>query len=89
MTDPEPEADGKGDQPHRRVAMSVGARTVEIEGPDELDALIFAATAMWHIAGAATEPRLWAGGMGFCAELATDPPTCPPDEEDTIRPVAR
>jgi hypothetical protein len=67
----EPEAPAASDPPRRRVLMSAGARTIEVEGPDDLDAIAHLAVVLWKHAGDPAEAKLWAGGMGFAAELAT------------------
>jgi hypothetical protein len=86
---PEPGDDGKpAEPPRRRILVAVGARTIEVEGPDELDAIVFTAERMWALALAASEPKMWSGGIGFAAELAAPPPSGMPDEEDARRPDA-
>lgn len=93
MTDtPAPVAtqvDGAGDPPRRRILMSAGARTIEVEGPDDLDALTYLAVMMWSLAGDPAEPKLAAGGMGFAADLAAPPAPTEPGEpdDDQDRPV--
>lgn len=84
---PEPDDAKPADLPRRRILICVGARTIEVEGPDELDAIVYTAERMWAHALQASEPKMWAGGMGFAAELAPPPGQAMPDEEDR-RPVA-
>lgn len=77
------EPDSPGDQPRRRILLSAGARTVEVEGPDALDAMVYTAERMWALATASEEPKMWAGGMGFAAELAPPEPSGElPDDVD-------
>lgn len=56
--------------PRRRVAISAGPRAVEIEGPEPLEEIEAAVARMWRLTGDNQVPRLWSGGMGFCAEIA-------------------
>lgn len=76
--------EGALDTPRRWLLVSAGARTVEVEGPDDLDALAYLVSVLWGIAGGETEPRIVAGGMGFCADLVapTGPVDAGPDDTD-------
>lgn len=88
LADPSADDGKPGEPPRRRILIAVGARTIEVEGPDELDAIVYTAERMWAHALAASEPKMWAGGMGFAAELAPPTEQGMPDEEDQRRPVA-
>lgn len=85
---PEPDDEKPTDLPRRRILIAVGARTIEVEGPDELDAMVYTAERMWAHALAASEPKMWAGGMGFAAELAPSVAGLGMPEEEDRRPVA-
>ncbi len=81
------ESRSAGEPARRRIVVAAGARSVEVEGPDELDALAFLVTTLWSVTGE-PEPRLIAGGMGFCAEMGVPAePAGVPDDELPTHPV--
>ena len=72
--------------PRRRIAMSAAGRAVEVEAPDELDALAYLAMELWKFTD---DPRIVVGGsttVGFHTETAhTDQASYAPDD-DRARP---
>lgn len=75
--------------PRRRVLMSAAGRTVEVEAPDDLDAVAYLAMELWKITD---DPRVVKGhstSVGFFTETApTDQAAYAPDDDRdrTIRP---
>jgi hypothetical protein len=89
-TEPEPDAPTPpAELPRRRVLMAAAGRTVEVEAPDDLDAVAFLAMELWKITD---DPRVVKGhstSVGFFTETApTDQAAYAPDDDRdrTIRP---